>query len=175
MKNSKGGSLAQNRQYVQNISLCGLLTALMLVLGYLESRIPIVPAMPGIKLGLSNAVLLYGVYLLPTPLTLGLMVVKVVLSALLFGNPLALAFSFAGGLLSVVGMLLAHKIGKFGVVGVSVIGAVLHNVGQIGVAVWTTGTSSILYYFAVLMLSAIATGIVTGMVAGLVMKAVKRA
>ncbi len=174
MHNKPRGTISQNRRYVQQISLCGLLTALMLVLGFLESRIPLVPAMPGIKLGLSNAVLLYGVYLLPPPVTAGLMVVKVLLGALLFGNPFALAFSLAGGVLSVAGMLLARRFGKFGVVGVSVVGALLHNVGQILVALGLVHNLQILYYFAVLMLTGIGTGVLTGVVAGVVMRAVKR-
>ena len=161
----------ESRAYAQRIALCGLLTSLMLVLGYVESQIPLMPSMPGIKLGLSNAVLLYGVYLLPPALTGGLMVVKVVLSALLFGNPLALAFSLAGGALSVAGMLLMRRFTSFGVVAVSVVGAVLHNAGQMAMALALVGNVNILYYAAVLTLVGIGTGILTGIVAGLVMKA----
>ena len=144
----------------------------MLVLGYLESMIPLAPAIPGIKLGLSNAVLLYAVYLLPVPIALSLMLVKVFLSALLFANPLALAFSLAGGIFSIAGMLLGHRFGKFGVVGISVLGAVLHNAGQLAVALRLVGNANILYYGALLTLAGIGTGILTGIVAGLVIKAV---
>lgn len=171
MKNSTSKNIAQNRAYVQQLSLSGFLVALMLVLGYVESRIPLVPAMPGIKLGLSNAVLLYAVYLLPMPIACGLMLVKVLLSALLFGNPFALAFSLAGGAMSLCAMLLAHKVGKFGVVGVSVLGAISHNAGQMIIALWLVGNSGILYYGAVLLLTGIGTGVLTGVVAGMVMKA----
>lgn len=160
-----------SRAYAQRIALCGLLTALMLVLGYVESQIPLMPSIPGIKLGLSNAVLLYGVYLLPPFLTAGLMLVKVLLSAMLFGNPFALAFSLAGGVASVAGMLLMRRFTTFGVVAVSVVGAVLHNAGQMGVALALVGNVNILYYAAVLTLVGIGTGILTGVVAGLVMKA----
>ena len=171
MKKTPLNTIARNRKYVQQISLCGLLTALMLVLGYLESRIPLVPAMPGIKLGLSNAVLLYAVYWLPASIGVALMLVKVLLSALLFGSPMALAFSLAGGALSLAGMMAARRWGPFGVVGISVLGAVLHNAGQLAVAVRLVGNVNLLYYGIVLMLAGIATGIVTGIVAGLVMKA----
>ena len=166
--------VSQNRAYVQRISLCGLLTALMLILGYLESRIPLVPAMPGIKLGLSNAVLLYAVYWLPAPISGALMLVKVLLGALLFGNPFSLAFSLGGGVLSLGGMLAARRYGHFGVVGVSVMGAVLHNAGQMAVALWLVGNANLLYYGAVLLLAGIGMGILTGVVAGMVMKAVKK-
>lgn len=162
---------SQSRAYAQRIALCGLLTALMLVLGYVESQIPLMPSLPGIKLGLSNAVLLYGVYLLPPALTGGLMLVKVLLSALLFSNPLALAFSLAGGAVSVAGMLAMRRFTSFGVVAISVVGAVLHNAGQMAVALALVGNVNILYYGAVLTLVGIATGILTGIVAGLVMRA----
>lgn len=174
MKNKFFDTIPQNRTYVQQISLCGLLTAMMLVLGFLESRIPLVPTLPGIKLGLSNAVLLYGVYLLTPGITVGLMLVKVLLSAMLFGSPYSLAFSLAGGVLSILGMLVARRFGQFGVVGVSVAGAVLHNVGQMTVALWLVGNAAILYHFAILLLTGIGTGILTGTVAGTAMKVVGR-
>lgn len=164
-------NVRDSRAYAQRIALCGLLTALMLVLGYVESQIPLMPSIPGIKLGLSNAVLLYGVYLLPPFLTAGLMLVKVLLSAMLFGNPFALAFSLAGGVASVAGMLLMRRFTTFGVVAISVVGAVLHNAGQMLVALALVGNVNILYYAAVLTLVGIGTGILTGVVAGLVMKA----
>jgi len=171
MKNSD--SIPRKASYVQQISLCGLLTALMLLLGYLESQVPLVPAMPGIKLGLSNTVLLYAVFLLPTPFTFVLMGVKVILSAFLFGNPFAMLFSLAGGILSSAGMLAARRFGRFGVVGVSVAGGVLHNAGQMIVALWLVGNFHILYYCAVLLLTGIGTGILTGIVAGMVMRALR--
>lgn len=165
----------QNKAYVQRMALCGLLTALMLVLGYLESRIPLLPGLPGVKLGLSNAVLLYAVYLLPSPLAFALMLVKVGLSTLLFGNLFALAFSLAGGILSLAGMLLCHRWLKLGVMGTSVAGAFLHNGGQLLVALTLVGNVSILYYGAVLTLAALGTGALTGLVAGLVLRAVGNA
>lgn len=161
----------ESRTYAQRIALCGLLTTLMLVLGYLESQIVLVPTLPGVKLGLSNAVLLYAVYLLPPSLTAGLMLVKVLLSALLFGSPFTLAYSLAGGALSVAAMLLMHRFTSFGVVAVSVVGALLHNVGQVLVSLLMVGNINILYYLAVLMLVGIGMGVLTGVVAGLVMKA----
>ena len=161
-----------NTAYVKHIALCGLLTALMLMLGYVESRIPLIYGIPGIKLGLSNTVLLYAVYLLPFPFTPGLMLVKVLLSALLFGSPFAIVFSLAGGVFSVCGMLLACRVVKFSIIGVSVTGAFFHNVGQMLVALWLVRNVHILYYLAVLTLAAVGTGLLTGTVAGVVMKAI---
>ena len=79
------------KKSAERVALCGLLVALMLVLGYLESLIPI-PGMPGVKLGLSNSLLIYALYLMNIRTALILMVLKVVLSGLMFG-----------------GLLVAHK------------------------------------------------------------------
>ncbi len=153
----------------RRVALVGLLTALMLVLGYIESLLPIPLGVPGVKLGLSNSVLLYALYALGGKATWGLMLVKVALSALLFGSPSAVLFSLAGGVLSVLGMLLCRR--YLGIQAVSVAGAVLHNVGQVLVAMLTLGARpQWLYYMAVLALVGVGTGLVTGCVAALVMK-----
>lgn len=85
------------REQNQRIALCGLLVSLMLVLGYIESLIPVPTVVPGIKLGLSNGVLLFALYLLDIPTAFVLMVLKVVLSGLLFGGVSAMMYAFAGG------------------------------------------------------------------------------
>ena len=112
----------------KRIAELGLLTAVALVLGYLESLLPIV-GIPGVKLGLANTVLLYALYLLDVKSAALLMVLKVGLSGLLFGGPAAMLYSFAGGLLSLAVMLLVRRLKGIGVVGVSVCGAAAHNIG----------------------------------------------
>ena len=151
----------------RQVALCGLLTALMLVLGYLESLFPLSGAMPGLKLGLSNTVLLYAVYLLPAPTAFALLGLKAGLSALLFAGPMALWFSLAGGLLSLCVMLPLSRLRGVSVLGVSIAGALAHNLGQMLVAVLVLGTGRLWVYFAVLMLSAGVTGLLTGWIARL--------
>lgn len=156
----------------RRVALSGLLTALMLVLGYLESLLPLPFGVPGIKLGLSNSVLLYAVYALGAPITWLLMLVKMALSGLLFGSPSAMLFSLAGGALSVAGMLLCRRF--LGVMAVSVAGAVLHGAGQVLVAALTLGGRlEWLYYLAVLALAGVGTGLVTGAAAALVLKSMR--
>ena len=98
------------RSTTQRIARFGLLTALTLVLGLLDRAIPISTllggAAPGIKLGLANTVLLYGVYILPIPSCILLMLVKVLLSGLIFGSLTAILYSLSGGVLSLAVMLL---------------------------------------------------------------------
>lgn len=153
------------RERNQRIALCGLLVSLMLVLGYMETLIPVPTAVPGIKLGLSNGVLLFAIYLLDIPTAFALMVLKVVLSGLLFGGVSAMMYAFAGGLLSMIAMSLLSRVKDVHPVTVSMVGGVAHNVGQVGLAMIMLQTSQLMYYMAVLMLVGLATGAVTGIMA----------
>ncbi|MDL2318631.1 Gx transporter family protein [Eubacteriales bacterium OttesenSCG-928-A19] len=158
----------------QTVATGGLLTAVMLVLGYVEHMIPIGSAVPGIKLGLSNSVLLFALYMMGARQAFVLMLVKVVLSGLLFGGVSAMMYSFAGGLLSMLAMILMRRMPGVGIVGVSVVGAVMHNVGQVGMAMLVLQTSKLMYYMAILILVGVGTGALTGIVAGAVMQALGR-
>ena len=157
----------------KRVTLCGLLLALMLVLGYVESLLPAVSGVPGIKLGLSNGVLIFAVYMLNVPTAFVLMGLKVALSGLLFGGVSAMIYAAAGGVLSLTVMCLLSRVRGLHPVVVSMAGGVFHNVGQLGMAMLILQTPSLAYYLAVLMLSGLATGAVTGVAASSVMKHVK--
>ena len=157
----------------KRVALCGLLLALMLVLGYVESLLPAVSGVPGIKLGLSNGVLIFAVYMLNVPTAFVLMGLKVALSGLLFGGVSAMIYAAAGGVLSLTVMCLLSRVRGLHPVVVSMAGGVFHNVGQLGMAMLILQTPSLVYYLAVLMLSGLATGAVTGVAASSVMKHVK--
>lgn len=157
------------REQNQRIALCGLLVSLMLVLGYVETLIPIPIGVPGVKLGLSNGVLLFALYLLDIPTAFLLMVLKVVLSGLLFGGVSAMMYAFAGGLLSMIAMTALRCVKGIHPVTVSMIGGVAHNVGQVGLAMLIVKTSLLVYHMAVLMLVGLAAGALTGVVANSVL------
>ncbi|MDO5021805.1 MAG: Gx transporter family protein [Eubacteriales bacterium] len=143
------------------IALGAMFLAVMLVLGYIESLIPL--GVPGIKLGLANSVLLLSLYWLGVPFSFTLMLSKVFLSGYLFANPNAMLYSLAGGVLSMLGMILVvYLIKGVSPLGAAITGAVLHNVGQIGVAMWQLRTGKLLYYMAILMLAGIVMGFITG-------------
>ena len=148
-----------------------MLTALALVLGYVEYMIPVAPAIPGIKLGLGNTVLLYAVYMgSPLEATL-LMLAKVFLSSLLFGGGFsAMIYSLAGGVLSLIAMLILCRVPKVGVLAVSAAGAVCHNLGQIIAASLMLGIGAVWAYFPVLVISGLIMGPLTGLVAKLVFR-----
>ena len=154
-----------NRRWSASVvAKLGLLTAVAIVLGYFEHLLP-VSGIPGVKLGLANTVLLYALYLLDVPSAILLMFLKVGVSGLLFGGPAAMLYSFAGGVLSLVVMIFARKLPGFSVVGVSVLGAVAHNVGQMLVAVFVVETRAILAYLPILLIAAAVTGTLTGLIA----------
>ena len=149
---------------IQRISLSAILVAIMLILGYIESLIPLGPV-PGIKLGLSNSVLLLGLCWLGIPATFCLMIAKVVLSGLLFSGVNAMMYSLAGGLLSMIGMSILYHTGSFSKVTVGMAGGLLHNVGQVGLAMIILETDKLVYYMAILMFVGLGTGFVTGQLA----------
>ncbi len=150
------------------ITISAMLAAVMLVIGYVENLVP--TGVPGIKLGLSNSVLILAIYWLGIPVAFVLMVVKVVLSGLLFSGVSAMMYSFAGGLLSMIGMSVMYKTKGFSSVTIAMVGAVLHNVGQVGLAMIVLETGRLAYYMGVLMLVGLGTGFVTGTVAKMLMK-----
>lgn len=154
----------RSRQRVRWLTRMALLTAAAVVLGYIERLIPMPGSIPGIKLGLANTVLLYAIYLLDTRSAFVLMILKVGLSGLLYSGVSAMMFSLGGGLCSLVMMLLVKKLGggNVSIIGVSVVGAVFHNVGQTAVAALMVNTAALMSYVPFLLVAAVVTGVLTG-------------
>ncbi len=158
----------------QRIALSGLLTSLMLVFGLIERQFPLTTAIPGVKLGLANSVLLYGLYMMGIRQSVILMLLKALMSWLIYMNMSAMLYSLAGGAASLLAMILISRVKGVSIVGVSAIGAVFFNIGQILVAVAILNTPQLIVtYLPVLMVSGVVTGILTGVVAQMVMKHLK--
>ena len=152
----------------QRVSPYGLLTALALVAGYLEMLIPLPVGIPGVKLGLGNAVVLFALARMGARPAFYLMLAKVLCSALLFSNPQVLMFSLAGGLLSWLVMAAAVRFTPLSEVGVSVLGGVAHNAGQLAVVALVLSPHTALAAAPVLGIS----GVVCGALIGLVLRGV---
>ncbi len=152
----------------QRLTLSAILVAVMVVIGYVESLLP-VSAVPGIKLGLSNCVLLISLYWLGMGVSVQLMVVKVLLLGFLFGNPMMIVYSLAGGALSLATMGLLMHGRNVSPIGVGIAGGVTHNIGQVAVAMLVLQTPSLLYYLGILMPVGAAMGLATGSVAKMLM------
>ena len=153
------------QKQAQRVAMCGMLLALMLVLGFVESQIPVAVGIPGIKLGLSNGVLIFAVYMLGVPASYLLMAMKVLLSGMLFGSPSAMMYAFAGGLLSLTVMCLLSRMPGLSPIVVSMVGGLSHNVGQVALAMIVLGTPKLMYYMAILMVVGLITGSATGVAA----------
>ena len=149
------------------VALCGLLLSMMLILGWVEKQIP---SPPGVKLGLSNSVLIFAVYMLDIPTSYLLMVLKVTLSNLLFGNFGTTFFiGFGGGLLSLTAMVLLSRVKGVHIVTVSMIGGAMHNAGQI-VTLMLLGNQSMIVALPGLMLTGLGFGLLTGVCADRVIR-----
>lgn len=148
----------------------GIFTALALIFGYLETFIPFHIGIPGIKLGLSNLIIVIALYKLSLSETYALSIVKAVLTGFMFGNLFAILYSLAGGILSVSVMALAKKGKGFSVVGVSICGGVFHNIGQLIVAAIAVESYSVVYYTPVLLIAGCITGCVIGIVSNEMLK-----
>ena len=118
----------------RKIARMGLLVALAMILSYVESLIPAFVAVPGVKVGLANIVVIFALYTLGPVEALTVSLLRVILSSFLFGSVLSLLYSLSGALLSLGGMIVMKKLKIFSTLVVSVTGGVLHNVGQILVA-----------------------------------------
>ena len=141
----------------------GLCTALALVLAYVEVLLPpIFSAVPGIKLGLPNIVIIFVLYRFGLTKAALVSLVRIVIVSMLFGNVMAFAYSVAGAFLSLLMMALLRKINFLSTVGVSVAGAVMHNVGQILMAMLLLGTAELGYYLIVLAVTGTISGILIG-------------
>ncbi|MBR3109500.1 MAG: Gx transporter family protein [Clostridia bacterium] len=164
---------SSRQEITRRTAYSGLLLATMLVLGYVESLLPAVAGVPGIKLGLSNSVLIFAVYMLDLPTAWVLMVLKVLLSGLLFGGFNTIMYAMAGGVLSMLFMSVLSRFQSLHPVVVSMTGGVMHNVGQVAVAMLLLHTPQLLYYMAILIFVGMACGALTGVCATSVMKHLK--
>ena len=151
----------------------GVFTALALIFSYVETLIPIHIGIPGVKLGLANLIVVIALYRMGVREAYVLSVVRVILAGFLFGNLFAILYSLAGGLLSLTVMVFLKKTEKFSVLGVSMAGAVFHNIGQLIMAAIVLESLSITYYLPVLLISGIVTGLLIGIVANEMLKRVR--
>lgn len=142
----------------------GVFTALALLFSYIESLIPFHIGIPGVKLGLANLIIVVVLYKTEYKQAYLLSVTRVILAGFLFGNLFSILYSLTGGLLSLSMMILAKRKDGYSVIGVSVIGGVFHNVGQILMAMLVTESWKLIYYLPVLLLFGVLTGIVIGVV-----------
>lgn len=152
-------------EHARRLARVSLLCACALVLSYLETMIPLPVAVPGIKLGLANVAVVVALYTLDVKSAAAVALVKVFASGFLFGSPMMLAYSLGGTVLAFIGMVALAAVPGVGLVPVSMLAAVLHNVGQLGVAAMALQTPAVFINLGVLGVAACVTGGITGAVA----------
>lgn len=150
----------------------GFLTALAIIAGYIELLIPIPVGIPGVKLGIANTVTVWALYSMSPAEALAVNGIRILLTGFLFGNLSMILYSLAGAFLSFLCMYAAKKSGAFGILGVSIVGGVTHNIGQLLVAMLVLETGNLIYYGPVLLVSGVVTGALIGIVSGEVKKRV---
>ena len=158
----------------RKIAYLGLLIALAFVFSYIEFLIPINIGIPGAKLGLANLVIIVALYTLNEKDAFVLSMIRIVLVGFTFANLASMLYSLAGGILSFIAMLVAKRTNKLSMTGVSVVGGVFHNVGQIIMAIWVVKTTSLVYYLPVLIVSGLAAGVAIGILGAMVTKRIKK-
>ncbi len=151
----------------KRIAVCGLLTALALVLSLVERLFPLSAAVPvpGIKLGLANVVTLFALTRLGKRDAFAVLLVRVVLASVFMGSVTSFLFALFGGVLAlaVMALLLPFEGRWFSIPGISAAGAAAHNIGQIGAAMLVLRSVYVAAYLPLLLVSALVMGLVTGL------------
>ena len=157
----------------RKLTVMALTTALAMILSFVESQIPAFVAVPGVKMGLANIAVVFAMYKLGWKEAVLISLIRVVLVSMLFGSIAAMFYSLAGAALSLLGMGLLKKTGKFTEIVVSVAGGILHNIGQIAMASILLETDALKCYLPFLLISGILAGVVIGIVSAVMVKRIQ--
>lgn len=153
------------QEYRGEIAYLGVFISLALIFSYVESLIPIHFAVPGMKLGLANVVVVVALYKLGLKESFLISTIRVIVAGFLFSNLMTILFSLAGCTLSILAMSLLYRKEQISVMGISIIGAVFHNLGQVLIAIIVVESFQVMYYFALLLVSGVITGLMIGIIA----------
>ncbi len=155
------------------LTTLALTISFSMLLSYIESRIPAFVAIPGIKVGLANIAVIFTLYKFGLKEAIVVSVIRVMLVSTLFGTPVSFIYSISGAALSLISMFILKKLTPLTEVAISVIGGVMHNIGQIAAASLMLETNVVLYYLPFLLVSGTIAGIVVGIASALLIKRVK--
>lgn len=158
----------------RKIAYLGLLIALAFIFSYVEFLIPVNLGVPGAKLGLANLVTVVALYTLKDRDAFLLSMIRIVLAGLTFGGMASMIYSLAGGMTSFAVMAAAKRTKLLTLTGVSVLGGVFHNIGQILMAILVLHTPSLVYYLPVLLLAGSLSGTAIGVLGATVTKRIQK-
>ncbi|MDR1550793.1 MAG: Gx transporter family protein [Hungatella sp.] len=149
-------------------ALYGMLIALAFVLSFVETLIPISLGIPGVKLGLANLVTIVGLYTVGTGGTVFISLLRIVLTGFTFGNLFAMLYSLGGWSLSLLIMVLCKRKNWMGTTGISILGGVGHNIGQVCVAALVVKQAGVFFYLPMLLVAGTAAGLLIGILGGMI-------
>ena len=155
------------KKIAQRVAVYGILIALAMVISFIESLIPIPMPIPGVKLGLANLITITGFDLVGIPGTVSITVLRVILTGLTFGNPYSMIYALSGSFFSLSVMVLAKKLHWFSQTGISILGGVFHNIGQLAFAAFVVQTAGVFTYLPVLLIAGCISGTVIGVLGGI--------
>ena len=166
--------MPEREKKTRRLTELSVLTAVSLIMFIIEMQLPPIVPIPGVKIGLANIVTVYAVYRYKPQEAAMIFFVRIIIGSLFSGNITALIFSFCGGLLCLLGMIIISRITDINmIVASSVIGAILHNTGQTAAAIFVMKTTAVIAYLPFLLFSGCIAGAFTGACAMLVIKRVR--
>ncbi len=154
-------------RHTRRISYCGLCLAIALILSYVEAMLPINLGVPGAKIGLPNIITVLLLYTAGGGTAFIIGILRIILNGFLFGNLFAIAYSAAGFFVSLFAMYLLKRTDRFGITGVSLVGGIMHNLGQISMAALITN-GSVFAYLPVLIFAGGIAGVLIGLVGSMI-------
>ncbi len=164
-RKSSRRKLSQPAGRIQSLAFSAMFAALALIFSYIEALVPIPIPVPGVKLGVANLVIIIALYRMGFRRALSINCVRIALAGLLFSGVFGMIYSFAGGVLSLIVMQLLKRTGLFSMVGVSMAGGAIHNLGQLIAACLVVSTPSLMSYFSLLLFTGLIGGILIGILA----------
>ncbi len=161
----------QNKKLsTKKLTMLALLLAIAFILSWIEYIISLPVIIPGIKIGLANLAILFTLYIFSVKETFLVLIGRLILNALLFGNALSLIYSFAGGILSFIVMAIFVRYFKAHTIATSICGGIFHNIGQIIAAFFVIKTSLVWTYLPYLIIGGIAAGAFNGIIVNKILK-----
>ncbi len=148
----------------KRLAVTALFASLSLIFSYIEFLLPAAPGIPGVKLGLANLVIIVALYKMDARYAISINVLRVILAGMLFTGVFGMLYSLAGAIVSFFVMYIFYRTNRFSVIGVSMIGGVAHNLGQLTIAAFIVSSTKLFYYLPILIISGMIAGILIGIV-----------
>ena len=160
----------RNKGAVRKMAYVGVISALAIVMGYLEQMIPLPISFPGVKIGLSNICVILALYRLGYKTAFSVSLIKSLVCGILFWGFGGTVYGVTGAVLSFIIMAMIYKAKILGTVGISIAGALFHNIGQLLALFLMSGSFSFIYYLSVLGISSVITGTITGVISDIIIE-----